>query len=65
MFTYLIIGLIIQLFIVIERAMRFPEVWEGWKHFWFWVGFLSTAMINVIVWPVTIVAEAYNIYKNQ
>ena len=65
MFTYLIIGLFIQIFIVIERTIRLPEIWKGWTHFWFWIGFVGAAMINIAIWPITIVAEACDIYNNQ
>ena len=63
---YITIGIIIQAIIVVERAIRFPEIWtEGYSHLWFWIGFVTTAIYNVMAWPVTIVAETYNIYKNQ
>jgi hypothetical protein len=66
MATYLIIGLIVQLIIVVERAIRFPELWaEGWNHLMFWIGFLATVAINVVVWPFAIVCEIYAVYNNQ
>lgn len=71
MLTYLIIGVIVQACILIERAIRLPELLdftgrEGWK---FWVAYIATVIVgcafNVLIWPVTIVAEIYNIYKHQ
>lgn len=66
MITYLIIGLIVQLIITAERAVRFPSLWmEGYSHLTFWVGFLITAASNVATWPLAIVFEIYNVYNNQ
>ena len=65
MTMYLIIGLIVQLIIVVERAIRMPYVWKDCGHMMWWVGFISTAIFNITVWPLTIVAEGYNIYNNQ
>lgn len=67
MITYIIIGIIVQLIITAERAVRFPENWTGeeLKHWAFWVIFILYAIFNVISWPLAIVCEIYNIIKKQ
>ena len=61
MLTYLIIGLIVQLAIIIERAIRVPDYWslidfKDWKTY----GTLAVAIaINVIGWPLSIVMEIW------
>ena len=64
MLTYLLVGAIFQIIIVIERTVirkvvSFEDIKEFSKHFLFWVGFISAAIINVIAWPLAIVIEAY------
>ena len=64
MLTYLLVGVIFQIIIVIERTVirkvvSFEDIKELSKHFLFWVGLISAAIINVITWPLTIVIEAY------
>ena len=64
MLTYLLVGVIFQIIIVIERTVirkvvSFEDIKEYSKHFLFWVGFISSVTINVITWPLTIVIEAY------
>ena len=64
MLTYLLVGVIFQIIIVIERTVirnvvSFEDIKELSKHFLFWVGFISAAIINVIAWPLAIVIEAY------
>lgn len=65
MSTYFIIGLIVQLIIIAERAIRFPDNWSNGNpgHWQFWVSFISFFVINVLTWPLAIVCEIYNIIK--
>lgn len=60
MLTYLIIGVIIQvLIVVIRRFVRKLATFEGWE-FTTWIMFLSLCLFNIVIWPVTIVAEVVN-----
>ena len=70
MITYFIIGIIVQLVTIIERAIRIPGLWrhnnEGWQY---WIGFWATiivgSIINVLVWPLTIICEIINIAHGE
>ena len=64
MLTYLLVGVIFQIIIIIERnvirkVVSFEDIKESSKHFLFWVVLIITMIINVIIWPLTIVIEAY------
>ena len=66
MFTYFVIGIIVQTIIIIERAIRFPWLWEDGHTYWqFWLSFIVTSMFNVLAWPFTIVSEIYNVANGQ
>lgn len=58
---YIIIGVIIQVIICVERLIRLQEVRqsykEGWVNPYFWLSLLILSMTNAIVWPVTIYTE--------
>ena len=60
---YLIIGLIIQIIIIIERVLRKQIYIE------FYIGAISAiligSIINIVLWPITILAEIYNILKEE
>lgn len=57
---YIIIGLIIQAIIIVERLIRLPwirqEVKENLTNPWFWIA-TPLLMINIIAWPVSIYSE--------
>jgi hypothetical protein len=67
MITWLIIGFIVQAIIIIERAIRLPEILGllDWKDPMTWVGSVGAIIFNVLVWPLAIVAEGINIYYGQ
>lgn len=63
MITYILIGIIVQVVILIERAIRVPDYialmeWSNWLT---WVVLLAGLSFNVLVWPITIICEIMNI----
>ena len=60
---YIITGIITQLCVFIERAIRFPDLLTGeeWRQWKFWLGLIALGTVNVILWPLTIVCEIINI----
>lgn len=65
MIIYFSIGVIVQLIVLAERALRFPELWtdESLEYSDFWVWFIGMIIVNVLLWPLTIVCEIYAIIK--
>ena len=71
--TYLLIGLIVQILICIERFARgvatIEDVKESFKSLpsaiGFSVTFLIGVFINVLTWPIGIPFEIYYIIKGQ
>ena len=68
MLTYLAIGLVVQLLITFERVCVrkvTPDLSD--LEMLEWVGFVATliigGIINIAIWPLTIIAEAYNIMR--
>ena len=68
MITYLLIGLMVQILIIAERKIRgvvtvanLPKTGVEWAGFI--TGMLFLPMINILVWPISIVCEIYNIKK--
>lgn len=68
MLTYLAIGLVVQLVITFMRVCVrkvTPELDFTSKEEW--IGFVLTlvigGMINIVTWPLAIIAEAYNIVR--
>ena len=68
MITYLLIGLMVQMLIIVERIIRgvatvadLPKTGAEWAGFI--TGMLFLSMINILVWPITIVCELNNIKK--
>lgn len=66
MITYFVIGIIVQLVIIAERAIRFPVLWsnENLKHWIFWVSFIVSCCVNVLSWPLAIICEIYAVIKS-
>lgn len=61
MLTYLIIGLIVQAVILIERAIRFSDYWDllDLKDWRTWGGLLYGITVNTVLWPLTIIVEIW------
>ena len=61
MITYFVIGIIVQIVILIERYCRLDEVRVLWKDksIYGWVFLVS--VINIVIWPITIVSEIITI----
>ena len=59
MITYLIIGIIVQAVIIIERAIRVPGYFEliDWKDWRLYVGLLYGITVNVALWPIAVFSE--------
>ena len=63
MITYFVIGIIVQIIILIERYCRLYEVRALWKDkdIYFWMFLFMFIVINVVTWPIAIIAEIRNI----
>ena len=61
MITYFVIGIIVQIVILIERYCRLYEVRVLWKDKGIYVWTLLFSVINVVTWPIAIIAEIINI----
>ena len=61
MITYFVIGIIVQIAILIERYCRLYEVRVLWKDKDVYVWTLLFSVINVVTWPIAIIAEIRNI----
>ena len=67
MITYLLIGLMVQILIIAERKIRgvafanLPKTGVEWAGYI--TGMLFLSMINILVWPISIACEIYNIKK--
>lgn len=67
MITYLLIGLVVQILIIAERKIRgvvttvanLPKTGVEWAGYI--TGMLFLSMINILVWPISIVCEICNI----
>ena len=61
MITYFVIGIVAQIIILIERYCRLYEVRVLWKDKDIYVWTLLFSVINVVTWPIAIIAEIRNI----
>ena len=61
MITYFVIGIIVQIVILIERYCRLYEVRVLWKDNDIYVWTLLFSVINIVTWPIAIIAEIRNI----
>lgn len=61
MLTYLIIGIIVQIVILAERAIRIPYYWDliDFKDWRTWVGLLYGITVNTVLWPLSVVMEIW------
>ena len=68
MITYLLIGLMVQILIIVERIIRgvvtvanLPKTGVEWAGYI--TGMLFLSMFNILVWPISIACEIHNIKK--
>ena len=61
MITYFVIGIVVQIIILIERYCRLDIVRNVWKDKGTYVWTLLFSVINVVTWPIAIIAEIRNI----
>ena len=61
MITYFVIGIIVQIVILIERYCRLDIVRVLWKDKDIYVWTLLFSVINIVTWPIAIIAEIRNI----
>lgn len=61
MIMYFVIGIIVQIVILIERYCRLDVVRNVWKDKGTYVWTLLFSVINVVTWPIAIIAEIRNI----
>ena len=69
MLTYLNIGLVVQLILIVERNLRSPnllkDLCESCEHWYWWIfgfaGIVIGMAINVTLWPAAIVCEIITI----
>ena len=61
MITYFVIGIVVQIIILIERYCRLDVVRNLWKDKGTYVWTLLFSVINVVTWPIAIIAEIRNI----
>lgn len=70
MITYLLIGLMVRILIIAERKIRgvvtfanLPKTGVEWAGYI--TGMLFLSMFNILVWPISIACEIYNIKKKS
>ena len=61
MITYFVIGIVVQIVILIERYCRLDVVRALWKDKDIYVWTLLLSVINIVAWPIAIIAEIRNI----
>ena len=61
MIIYFVIGIIVQIIILIERYCRLDVVRALWKDKDIYVWTLLLSVINIVAWPIAIIAEIINI----
>ena len=61
MITYFVIGIVVQIIILIERYCRLYVVRVIWKDKGTYVWALLFSVINIVAWPIAIIAEIINI----
>ena len=70
--TYLMIGLIVQIAILIERFVT-GKAFRGIENFdvdfeyfiGFMIGFVGGCAFNIVLWPATIGFEIYDVINDQ
>jgi hypothetical protein len=61
MFTYILIGCVVQLLIIVTRLMRGCFTLGECLDVNVLIGIVIGSIINIAVWPITIVAEIISI----
>ena len=61
MITYFVIGIIVEIVILIERYCSLDVVRALWKDKDIYVWTLLLSIINIVAWPIAIIAEIRNI----
>ena len=62
MLAYIVVGIIVQIVVFIERFIRIPEIYQFWWNDWKpWVIFIGFIAINVVLWPISIICEIINV----
>ena len=61
MITYFVIGIIVEIVILIERYCSLDVVRALWKDKDIYVWTLLLSVINIVAWPIAIIAEIRNI----
>ena len=61
MITYFVIGIVVQIIILIERYCRLDIVRNVWKDRGIYVWIFLLSVINIVAWPIAIIAEIRNI----
>lgn len=71
MYTYLMIGVVVQIIILIERlvirqVVTADDFYNCWR-FWLGVtiGLIVCFTLNILLWPITIIVEVYDIVINK
>lgn len=59
MTTYLLIGFIIQMLIIGIRTIRGVADWSDFT-IWTLLGIVIMSVINILLWPITVIAEIIN-----
>lgn len=62
MFTYILIGCVVQLLIIATRIKRWNVTLGECLDINVLIGIVIGSMINIAVWPITIVAEIINVF---
>lgn len=66
MLAYLVVGMVVQIVVFIERYIRMPEIYQSWwsegKAWLIFIGFIA---INVVLWPISIICEIINVVHGE
>lgn len=66
MFKYFVIGVIVQMIVLMERAVRFPEIYaEIGNDLAIWASLIVLSLINVLLWPISIICEIFHVANGQ
>lgn len=59
MLTYLLIGVIVEILIIVIRTIRGVATWDDVDG-QVLLAILFFGLINILIWPITIIAEVAN-----
>ena len=62
MLIYFTIGIVVEIWTIIMRVFvrKIYIDREGW-NIWTYLGFAFGFLINTLIWPITVIAEIFNI----